>query len=92
MQIAALLLDKPCAKYYNSSDKNNNRRMAMKKDIHPNYHEVVYECACGAKFVSGSTKKGDVVKVDICSECHPFYTGKHTHKQLRGNPDVYLSS
>lgn len=29
----------------------------MKKDIHPDYHEVVYECACGAKFVTGSTKK-----------------------------------
>ena len=47
----------------------------MKKDIHPDYHEVVYECACGAKFVTGSTKKGDVVKVDVCSEFHPFYTG-----------------
>ena len=46
----------------------------MKKDIHPDYHEVTAVCACGATFVTGSTKKGDVLKVDVCSKCHPFYT------------------
>ncbi|HAH53512.1 MAG TPA: 50S ribosomal protein L31 [Bifidobacterium sp.] len=48
----------------------------MKKDIHPDYHEVTAVCACGATFVTGTTKKGDVLKLDVCSKCHPFYTGK----------------
>lgn len=48
----------------------------MKPDIHPDYHEVVVECACGETFVTGSTKKGDRIKVEICSKCHPFFTGK----------------
>lgn len=61
----------------------------MKKNIHPNYHEVVYECACGAKFVSGSTKKGDVIKIDVCSECHPFYTGKQKHVETGGRIDKF---
>ena len=61
----------------------------MKKDIHPDYHKVVYECACGAKFVTGSTKKGDVVKVDVCSECHPFYTGKQKHAETGGRIDKF---
>ncbi len=46
----------------------------MKKDIHPEYNEVNVECVCGAKFPTRSTK--DISKVDICAECHPFYTGK----------------
>ncbi len=56
----------------------------MKKGIHPDYHEVTVECACGAKFVTGSTHKGDVVKVDICSKCHPFYTGKQKQAETGG--------
>ncbi|MDE7107908.1 MAG: 50S ribosomal protein L31, partial [Clostridiales bacterium] len=56
----------------------------MKQNIHPDYHEVTVECACGAKFVTGSTQKGDVVKVDICSKCHPFYTGKQKQAETGG--------
>ncbi len=48
----------------------------MKENIHPNYHEVSVVCACGEKFVTGSTTANDVIKVDICSKCHPFFTGK----------------
>lgn len=48
----------------------------MKENIHPNYHEVVVECACGEKFKTGSTTSSDVIKVDICSKCHPYFTGK----------------
>lgn len=48
----------------------------MKKDIHPNYHEVEVQCACGEKFKTRSTIAGDVIKVDICNKCHPFYSGK----------------
>ena len=48
----------------------------MKEGIHPNYHEVTFVCACGATFQGGSTKPGDIVKVEICNKCHPFYSGK----------------
>ncbi|MBU0897528.1 50S ribosomal protein L31 [Patescibacteria group bacterium] len=46
----------------------------MKKDIHPKYHETNVTCACGNSFDSGSTLKE--LKTEICSACHPFYTGK----------------
>lgn len=47
----------------------------MKKDLHPNYHKVKVVCACGATFETRSTHNGDIMKVDICRECHPHYTG-----------------
>ena len=46
----------------------------MKKDIHPEYHKTVVHCACGSEFETGSTVKE--IKVEICSKCHPFFTGK----------------
>lgn len=46
----------------------------MKNDIHPKYQEVTVHCVCGETFTTGSTKKE--LKVEICSKCHPFYTGK----------------
>ena len=48
----------------------------MKKDIHPDYHEVIVACACGHSFKTRSTHKGDVLHLEICSHCHPFFTGK----------------
>jgi large subunit ribosomal protein L31 len=48
----------------------------MKKDIHPQYHEVVVVCACGSTFKTRSTYKSDVLHLEICSNCHPFFTGK----------------
>ncbi|MDO8557469.1 MAG: 50S ribosomal protein L31 [Candidatus Jorgensenbacteria bacterium] len=49
----------------------------MKKDIHPAYHKnATVKCACGAKHSLGSTSEH--MEVEICSECHPFYTGKQT--------------
>ncbi|MDD4188882.1 MAG: 50S ribosomal protein L31 [Eubacteriales bacterium] len=46
----------------------------MKEKIHPDYHETIVKCACGETFTTGSTKKE--LRVDICSSCHPFFTGK----------------
>jgi large subunit ribosomal protein L31 len=46
----------------------------MKSGIHPDYQEATVSCACGNKFVTHSTKGS--FAVDICAECHPFYTGK----------------
>ena len=48
----------------------------MKKDIHPNYREVTAVCACGNTFRTRSTYKSDVLHLEICSGCHPFFTGK----------------
>jgi len=47
----------------------------MKKDIHPKYEKTAVQCACGNKFETRSTR-GGTIKVDICSACHPFFTGK----------------
>ena len=46
----------------------------MKKGIHPEYHKATVHCACGHKFETGSTVKD--ISVEICSKCHPFFTGK----------------
>ncbi|HUZ46285.1 MAG TPA: 50S ribosomal protein L31 [Terriglobia bacterium] len=48
----------------------------MRKDIHPDYHDVAVVCACGNTFKTRSTHAGDVLHLEICSNCHPFYTGK----------------
>jgi len=47
----------------------------MKAAIHPDYHEVKVHCACGNQFPTRSTHRGDI-NVEICSACHPFFTGK----------------
>jgi large subunit ribosomal protein L31 len=46
----------------------------MKKDIHPDFHKTIVHCACGNEFETASTAKE--IKVEICSACHPFFTGK----------------
>lgn len=46
----------------------------MKENIHPKYGEAVVRCACGESFTTGSTQKE--LRVEICSKCHPFFTGK----------------
>ena len=46
----------------------------MKEGIHPEYHEAKIKCACGNEFTAGST--AEEIHVEICSKCHPFFTGK----------------
>jgi len=46
----------------------------MKADIHPKYEQTTIKCACGNTIEVGSTKKD--ISVEICSQCHPFFTGK----------------
>jgi large subunit ribosomal protein L31 len=48
----------------------------MKEGIHPDYHAVKVHCACGNEFSTRSTFKGQLIRVEICSNCHPFFTGK----------------
>ncbi|WP_418791142.1 50S ribosomal protein L31 [Phosphitispora sp. TUW77] len=59
----------------------------MKKDIHPKYEATVVTCACGETFESGSTKKQ--LKVEICSKCHPFFTGKQKFVDTSGRVDKF---
>jgi large subunit ribosomal protein L31 len=59
----------------------------MKKDIHPNYAKSLASCACGATFEVGSTKNN--IKVEICSQCHPFFTGKQKLVDSAGRIDRF---
>ena len=46
----------------------------MKEGLHPNYEQTTIRCACGNVIETGSTRKD--IRVEVCSKCHPFYTGK----------------
>lgn len=59
----------------------------MKNDIHPKYFESVIKCACGNTLEAGSTKKD--IKVEICSKCHPFFTGKQKLIDTGGRIDRF---
>jgi large subunit ribosomal protein L31 len=48
----------------------------MKTGIHPEYVETQVTCSCGNQFTTRSTKQNGVINVEVCSACHPFYTGK----------------
>ena len=48
----------------------------MKADIHPKYEETTVTCSCGNSFVTRSTAKSGKISAEVCSSCHPFYTGK----------------
>ncbi len=48
----------------------------MKKDIHPDYTTTEVTCTCGASFTTRSTSASGSIRADVCSQCHPFYTGK----------------
>ncbi len=60
----------------------------MKENIHPEYYEVNVICACGETFKTGSTRKGDI-RVDVCSKCHPFFTGKQKLVDTGGRVDKF---
>ena len=59
----------------------------MKKDIHPNYFDIVIKCVCGAEHPIRSTIKE--LKVEVCSLCHPFYTGKQKLVDIAGRVDKF---
>ena len=59
----------------------------MKEGIHPKYEQTTIRCACGNTFTTGSTKKE--IRVEICSKCHPFYTGKQKLVDTGGRVDRF---
>ena len=60
----------------------------MKAAIHPNYHEVRVHCACGNSFLTRSTNKEDI-NVEICSNCHPFFTGRQKLMDTAGRVERF---
>ena len=59
----------------------------MKEGLHPNYDKCIFKCACGATYDTKSTKSE--LKVDICSKCHPFFTGKQKLVDTGGRVDRF---
>jgi len=60
----------------------------MKQGIHPIYHsDCQVTCACGNKFTTGSTL--EKIEVEVCSKCHPFFTGQHKFVDIKGRIDKF---
>jgi large subunit ribosomal protein L31 len=68
--------------------RDKRGRCAMKADIHPKYIECQVSCACGNKFKTRSVKAE--IRTDICSNCHPFYTGAAKFVDAAGRVDKFL--
>lgn len=60
----------------------------MKTEIHPEYNEITVTCSCGNKFTTRSTL-GKELQVEVCSECHPFYTGKQKIVDTAGRVEKF---
>lgn len=67
--------------------KENDEVKKMKDGIHPQYYQAKVVCNCGNEFVTGSTKKE--IHVEVCSKCHPFYTGQQRAAAARGAIDKF---
>jgi large subunit ribosomal protein L31 len=65
------------------------RRTLMKPDIHPEYTETTAVCSCGSTFTTRSTAKGGTIHADVCSACHPFYTGKQKILDIGGRVEKF---
>lgn len=61
----------------------------MKADIHPKYHDVKVICSCGNNFTTRSTVNKDTLHIEICSACHPFYTGKQKTVDTAGRVEKF---
>ena len=61
----------------------------MKQGIHPNYHEINVTCSCGNNFVTKSAMEKDSFNVEVCSLCHPFYTGTQKIVDTTGRVDKF---
>lgn len=61
----------------------------MKADSHPNYNQVKVTCSCGNEFTTGSTIGKSELSIEICSSCHPFYTGTQKMMDTAGRVDRF---
>ena len=60
----------------------------MKADIHPDYNEITVTCSCGNKFETRSTNS-KALHIEVCSQCHPFYTGKQKIVDTAGRVEKF---
>jgi large subunit ribosomal protein L31 len=70
-----------------SADDDERRSVSMKQGIHPKLHEAKVSCACGNEFTTTSTRPE--IRVEICSNCHPFYTGKQKIVDTEGRVERF---
>ena len=68
--------------------RSRYRKHSMKTGIHPEYYQITVSCACGNSFTVGSTHKDDM-RVEICAQCHPLYTGKSNLIDAAGRLDKF---
>lgn len=61
----------------------------MQAEIHPNYTDVNVQCSCGSTFSTKSTYSKDELSIEVCSQCHPFYTGKQKMADAGGQVDKF---
>jgi large subunit ribosomal protein L31 len=61
----------------------------MKTDIHPNYREITVTCSCGNSFQTRSALSDEQLHLDVCSACHPFYTGQQKIVDTAGRVDKF---
>lgn len=71
----------------NNQSGRKRRSIDLKEKIHPEYYKAKVVCACGESFETGSTRKS--IRVDICSKCHPFFTGKQKIVDTEGRVERF---
>src|SRR5258707_14701296 len=83
----AAVVARPCGA--RRADRTRQNGVLMKPGIHPDYHPVTVHCACGHTFQTRSTIKGEMLRVEICSSCHPFFTGKQNLVDTAGRVERF---
>jgi len=69
--------------------KATEREDDMRADIHPEYSEIKVTCSCGNKFTTRTTIGKEVMNIEVCSQCHPFYTGKQKIVDTAGRVEKF---
>jgi large subunit ribosomal protein L31 len=69
--------------------QNLRKENKMKQDAHPNYQEITVTCSCGNSFKTKSVIGKPTLNVEVCSECHPFYTGTQKIMDTAGRIDKF---
>ena len=72
---------------FGNQQKIEKEVIIMREGIHPKFYQATVTCNCGNTFVTGSTKPE--IHVEICSQCHPFYTGQQKVAQARGRIEQF---
>ena len=75
----------------NPSTEQTRTDQKMKTEIHPSYEAIKVVCSCGNAFETRSTSSKDEIHIDVCSSCHPFYTGKQKIVDTAGRVEKFKS-